>query len=40
MFKNIEIRACADINPSAAETRAVEYGVSVVRVFGTECALE
>ncbi|CZT35462.1 MULTISPECIES: Gfo/Idh/MocA family oxidoreductase [unclassified Rhizobium] len=27
LFKGIEIRACADINPAAAETRAGEYGV-------------
>jgi predicted dehydrogenase len=27
LFKGIEIRACADINPEAAEARAAEYGV-------------
>jgi predicted dehydrogenase len=34
MFKNIEIRACADINPSAAETRADEYGVRCETISG------
>lgn len=27
LFRNIEIRACADINPQAAEARAAEFGI-------------
>ena len=27
LFKGIEIKACADINPAAAKARAKEYGV-------------
>ena len=27
MFKGIEVRACADINPDAAKARAAEYGI-------------
>ena len=34
IFKNIEIRACADINPSAAKTRADEYGVRCETIDG------
>ena len=27
LFKGIEVKACADINPAAAKARAKEYGV-------------
>lgn len=27
LFKGIEVRACADINPEAAQSRAAEYGI-------------
>lgn len=27
LFKGLEVRACADLNPAAAEARAAEYGV-------------
>ena len=27
LFKGIEVRACADINPEAASARAAEYGI-------------
>ncbi len=27
LFKGIEVRSCADINPAAAKARAKEYGV-------------
>jgi len=34
LFKGIEIRACADINPDAAKTRADEYGIRAESVEG------
>jgi predicted dehydrogenase len=32
LFKNIEMRACADVNPAAAEQRAEEYGIKAQSV--------
>jgi len=34
LFKGIEVRACADINPAAAKARAKEYGVRALSVDG------
>ncbi|MCX7305628.1 MAG: Gfo/Idh/MocA family oxidoreductase [Hyphomicrobiales bacterium] len=34
LFKGIEVKACADINPAAAKARAKEYGVRALSVEG------
>lgn len=34
LFKGIEVKACADINPAAAKARAKEYGVRALSVDG------
>jgi predicted dehydrogenase len=34
LFKGIEVRACADINPAAAKAKAKEYGVRALSVDG------
>lgn len=34
LFKGIEVRACADVNPAAADARAREYGVRAENVDG------